>query len=229
MDAKILVVEDELAIAELIRMTLETEGFEVSVATSGESALDLVAKVLPDAALIDWMLPGISGLALAQRLRGDPRTAKLALLMLTARAEEADRIAGLEQGADDYLTKPFSPRELVARMRAVLRRGGLDATTKPMVIGPLTLDPAGFIVRVHGDAVDVGPTEFRLLRFLMSQPGRAFTRAQLLGKVWDERTFIEERTVDVHIRRLRLALGPTGGTMVETIRGVGYRLARPAR
>jgi two-component system phosphate regulon response regulator PhoB len=222
----ILVVEDDPAISELVRFTLESAGFEVCHVTSAEQALAAVAERLPDLALLDWMLPGMSGLALAQKLAGDPRSRDLPIIMLTAKAQESDRVAGLEQGADDYLTKPFSPRELVARVRAVLRRRAPDRSQETLQVGALKLDPTSHTVSWGDRALDMGPTEFRLLRFLMSQPGRVFSRAQLLDKVWGDHVFIEERTVDVHVRRLRVALGADAEHLLETVRGVGYRLAK---
>lgn len=222
----ILVVEDDPAIGELVRFTLESADFAVVHVPSAEQAVAAIAGKLPDLALLDWMLPGMSGLALAQKLHADPRTRELPIIMLTAKADEPDRVAGLEQGADDYLTKPFSPRELVARVRAVLRRRSPDRAQEALQVGALRLDPTSHTA-YHGDRVlDMGPTEFRLLRFLMSQPGRVFSRAQLLDKVWGDHVFIEERTVDVHVRRLRVALGADAEHLVETVRGVGYRLAK---
>ena len=225
-ETTVLLVEDDPAIVELTRITLEGAGFGVIDAATAEQALDRLKTVLPDVALIDWMLPGMSGLALAQRIRAEPRTQKLPIIMVTARAQETDRVTGLDQGADDYLTKPFSPRELVARIRAVLRRRSRDEALEAVVVGPLVLDPSSHTVRLRNHDLKVGPTEFKLLRFLMAQPGRAFTRAQLLDKVWGDHVFIEERTVDVHVRRLRLALGADAGALVETVRGIGYRLNR---
>lgn len=222
----ILVVEDDPAISELVRFTLESAGFAVCHVTSAEQALAAVAERLPDLALLDWMLPGMSGLALAQKLATDPRSRDLPIIMLTAKAQESDRVAGLEQGADDYLTKPFSPRELVARVRAVLRRRAPDRSQETLQVGALKLDPTSHTVSWDERSLEMGPTEFRLLRFLMSQPGRVFSRAQLLDKVWGDHVFIEERTVDVHVRRLRVALGADAEHLLETVRGVGYRLAK---
>jgi two-component system phosphate regulon response regulator PhoB len=224
----VLVVEDDPTIHELVRFTLEEAGFGVVAASSAEQALDRLREVLPDVVLIDWMLPGMTGLALAQRVRAEARTRALPIIMVTARAQEADRVAGLEQGADDYITKPFSPRELVARIRAVLRRRAPEQAGDVLEVGPLRLDPSSHTVSINGTPLDMGPTEFKLLRFLMTQPGRVFTRAQLLDKVWGDHVFIEERTIDVHVRRLRLALGADGESMIETVRGVGYKLARNA-
>lgn len=224
----VLVVEDESAIAELIALHLRHGGFEVSVATDAVQAKAQVDRVLPDLVLLDWMLPGESGLALARRWRDDKRTRELPIIMLTARADEADKIAGLDTGADDYLTKPFSPKELLARIRAVLRRRGPEALDVPVVLAGLRLDPATRRVTraIAGEhcEVKIGPTEFRLLHFLMTHPERVHSRTQLLDRVWGDHVFIEERTVDVHIKRLREALAPVqGGKLVETVRGAGYR------
>jgi two-component system phosphate regulon response regulator PhoB len=227
---RILVVEDEPAIAELIAINLRHAGYEVSVAPDAEAAMVNVDKVLPDLVLLDWMLPGQSGLALARGWRGGVRTKALPIIMLTARAGEADKLAGLDGGADDYLTKPFSPKELLARIRAVLRRRAPQALDEAVQVAGLVLDPATRRVTRLLDGVEhearVGPTEFRLLHFLMTHPERVHSRAQLLDRVWGDHVFIEERTVDVHIKRLREALAPLRcATLVETVRGAGYRLA----
>lgn len=224
----ILFVEDDSAIVELVRYTVERAGFEFAHAGSAEQAIAHINETLPDVVLIDWMLPGMSGLALAQRLRREARTRGVGIIMLTARVEESDRIAGLEYGADDYLTKPFSPRELLARIRAVLRRRAPELGLETLSVGPLALDPETYTVTLQHRRLELAPTEFRLLRVLMAQPGRVFTRPQLLDKVWGDAAFIEERTVDVHVRRLRVALGAQGESLLETVRGVGYRLAAPA-
>jgi two-component system phosphate regulon response regulator PhoB len=224
----ILVVEDEPAIQELLRVNLEDAGFAVRTAADAESALVQIKQALPDLLLLDWMLPGQSGLALARGLRGEARTRELPIIMVTARGDEADRVAGLEAWVDDYVTKPFSPRELKARIKAVLRRRAPEHAQETLVVGPLTLDPATHRVTADGAQLQLGPTEFRLLRFLMARPERVHSRAQLLDQVWGDHVYIEERTVDVHIRRLRLALGPSGcARMIETVRGGGYRLAAP--
>jgi two-component system, OmpR family, phosphate regulon response regulator PhoB len=225
--AKILVVEDELAIAELIRMNLAHGGHEVELAVDGVQAQASLNRALPDLVVLDWMLPGAPGVALARRWRTESRTRQLPIIMLTARTEERDLVQGLDAGADDYLSKPFSPTELMARIRALLRRKAPEAAESVLVVGALTLDPLAMRVCVGRDDVQLGPTEFRLLRFLMSHPERVHTRAQLLDKVWGDHVFIEERTIDVHIKRLRDALGADAATMVETIRGAGYRLAKP--
>jgi len=224
----ILVVEDEPAIQELLRVNLEDAGFAVRTAADAESALVQIKQALPDLLLLDWMLPGQSGLALARGLRGEARTRELPIIMVTARGDEADRVAGLEAWVDDYVTKPFSPRELKARIKAVLRRRAPEHAQETLVVGPLTLDPATHRVTAGGMLLPLGPTEFRLLRFLMARPERVHSRAQLLDQVWGDHVYIEERTVDVHIRRLRLALEPSGcARMIETVRGGGYRLAAP--
>ncbi len=226
----ILVVEDEPAILELLEVNLTDAGYRVVTATDAEAAQRELRETLPDLVLLDWMLPGQSGLALARVLRADPRTRELPIIMVTARGEEADKIAGLEAWVDDYVTKPFSPRELKARIKAVLRRRAPEAAQEVLEVGGLRLDPATHRVTAGGKPVALGPTEFRLLRFLLARPERVHTRMQLLDQVWGDHVYIEERTVDVHIRRLRLALEPFGeDRMIETVRGAGYRLAAPAR
>jgi two-component system phosphate regulon response regulator PhoB len=224
----ILVVEDEPAIVELLRLNLADAGFDVTAAPDAETALATLADALPDLVLVDWMLPGKSGLALAKELRAGARTRGLPIIMVSARSTEADKLAGLEAWVDDYVTKPFSPRELVARIKAVLRRRAPEAAQEPLVAGTLRLDPATQRVSVAGRPVPLGPTEYRLLRFLLARPERVHSRNQLLDLVWGDHVYIEERTVDVHIRRLRAALEPHGAdTLIETVRGSGYRLAVP--
>ena len=229
--SRILVVEDEAAIAELVAINLRHAGYEVTVVADAESALQSVDRVLPDLVLLDWMLPGQSGLALAKAWRAQERTKPLPIIMLTARAEEGDKLAGLDGGADDYLTKPFSPKELLARIRAVLRRKAPQALDDAVEVAGLRLDPATRRVNrvVEGAVreVKVGPTDFRLLHFLMTHPERVHSRAQLLDRVWGDHVFIEERTVDVHVKRLREALTPVNGAqLVETVRGAGYRMTQ---
>jgi two-component system phosphate regulon response regulator PhoB len=225
MPASVLIVEDEPAILELIAVNLEHAGYETLRAKSAEEAVGLLGEVLPDLVLLDWMLPGQSGIALARRLRGDARTRELPLIFLTARAEEPDKVAGLEAGADDYVTKPFSTRELVARIRAVLRRKKPQHGDAPVEIAGLRLDPVAHRVNGNGQLLALGPTEFRMLHYLMTHPNRVYTRTQLLDEVWGDHVFIEERTVDVHIRRLRQALAPSGhDALIETVRGSGYAL-----
>ena len=224
----ILVVEDEPAIMELIRVNLADAGYEVKAAEDAEAAHEAMKRELPDLLLLDWMLPGQSGLAFAKELRRDTRTRELPIIMVTARAEEADKVAGLEAWVDDDVTKPFSPRELKARIKSVLRRRAPEAAQEALSVGALTLDPLLHRVTVAGKEVDLGPTEFRLLRFLLARPERVHSRAQLLDNVWGDHVYIEERTIDVHIRRLRLALAPHGADeLIETVRGAGYRLASP--
>ncbi len=229
--SQILVVEDESAIAELIAINLRHAGHAVTLAASAEQAQRAVDAVLPDLVVLDWMLPGQSGLALARQWRGQARTKELPIIMLTARSEDADKVAGLDAGADDYLAKPFSTNELMARIRAVLRRRAPEALQEAVVVGGLRLDPSTHRTTCQTPGGDVelklGPTEFRLLHFLMSHPERVHSRAQLLDRVWGDHVFIEERTVDVHVKRLREALAPGGVSgMVETVRGAGYRLTR---
>jgi two-component system phosphate regulon response regulator PhoB len=225
--SRVLVVEDEAAIAELIALNLRHAGFDVVVAADGDAAQQEVDKVLPDLVLLDWMLPGTSGLALAKRWRGQQRTKDLPVIMLTARAEETDKVAGLDAGADDYLTKPFSTQELMARVRAVLRRKAPQALDSAVEIAGLRLDPATRRVSCMEQDVKIGPTEFKLLHFFMTHPERVHSRAQLLDRVWGDHVFIEERTVDVHVKRLREALsGVQRSQMIETVRGAGYRLTQ---
>ncbi len=228
LNASILVVEDEPAICELLRMNLEDAGFTVHTVADAESAQEHIRAALPDLVLLDWMLPGQSGIAFARGLRGDARTRDLPIIMVTAKSDEADRIAGLEVWVDDYVTKPFSPRELKARVKSVLRRLAPEAAQEQLQAGPLVLDPGAHRVTAGAAPVDLGPTEFRLLKFFMARPERVHSRAQLLDQVWGDHVYIEERTIDVHIRRLRLALEPHGADgMIETVRGSGYRLTVP--
>lgn len=225
--SSVLVVEDETAIAELIAINLRHAGFDVTLAENAEQAQAAVDAVLPDLVLLDWMLPGQSGVVIARRWRTDARTKDLPIIMLTARADESDKVAGLDAGADDYLTKPFSTQELLARIRAVLRRRVPEALDSAVEIGGLRLDPSTRRVTRHGVDLKLGPTEFRLLHFLMTHPERVHSRAQLLDRVWGDHVFIEERTVDVHVKRLREALTPARcSQMIETVRGAGYRLTQ---
>lgn len=225
--SRVLVVEDESAIAELISLNLRHAGYEVTVVGDSARALAEVDRVLPDLILLDWMLPGQSGLALAKRWRAEPRTKDVPIIMLTARGDEPDRVAGLDAGADDYLTKPFSTNELMARIRAVLRRKAPEALDTAVEVGGLRLDPGTRRVSRGNQEVKVGPTEFRLLHFFMTHPERVHSRAQLLDRVWGDHVFIEERTVDVHVKRLREALAPVQcSQMIETVRGAGYRLTQ---
>jgi two-component system phosphate regulon response regulator PhoB len=225
MNATVLVVEDEPQIQELVAVNLEHCGHRVVRAASAEEAEAALRRELPDVLVLDWMLPGESGLAFARRLRGDARTRELPILMLTARAMEADKLSGLEAGADDYITKPFSPKELAARIKAVLRRRAPQLSGDAVEMHGLRLDPATRRVTALGRRLSLSPSEFRLLHFLMTHPGRVYTRAQLLDQVWGDHVFIEERTVDVHIRRLRRALEPSGHhRLIDTVRGAGYGL-----
>jgi two-component system, OmpR family, phosphate regulon response regulator PhoB len=225
MSATVLVVEDEPHIQELVAVNLEHAGHRVVRAASAEEAETAIRASLPDVLVVDWMLPGESGLAFVRRLRADPRTRNLPILMLTARAMETDKLLGLEAGADDYLTKPFSPRELAARIKAVLRRRAPELSDDAVEIEGLRLDPASRRVSAGGQRLALSPSEFRLLHFLMTHPGRIYSRTQLLDHVWGDHVFIEERTVDVHIRRLRKALEPSGhDRLIDTVRGAGYGL-----
>lgn len=229
MPANILLVEDEPAIQELIAANLTRAGHTVMRAGDAETAQRIVRDALPDLVLLDWMLPGMSGIEFARRLRSDERTRGIPIIMLTARSEEQDKIMGLEIGADDYVTKPFSPRELVARIKAVLRRRAPQVTEDVVEIGALRLDPATHRVSAAGQQINLGPTEFRLLHFLMTHAERVHSRAQLLDQVWGDHVFVEERTVDVHIRRLRSALEPSlQDRLIQTVRGSGYRLSAEA-
>jgi two-component system phosphate regulon response regulator PhoB len=226
MAATILVVEDEPAIQELVSYNLELAGHRALRADNAEQALDMVRTELPDLVVLDWMLPGMSGIEFARVLRADRRTQSVPLIMLTARAEEKDKLSGLEIGADDYLTKPFSPRELNARVKAVLRRRAPQATDDTVEIDSLRLDPASHRVTGGGQPIALGPTEFRLLHFFMTHAERVYSRTQLLDQVWGDHVFVEERTVDVHIRRLRKALEATGhDRLIQTVRSAGYRFS----
>ena len=223
MSATVLVVEDEPQIQELVAVNLEHVGHRVLRAGSAEEAERAIRDELPDVVVLDWMLPGESGLAFARRLRADERTRELPILMLTARAMEQDKLSGLEAGADDYLTKPFSPKELAARIKAVLRRRAPQHSGDQVEVNGLRLDPAARLVTAGERRLELSPVEFRLLNFLMTHPGRVYSRSQLLDQVWGDHVYIEERTVDVHIRRLRKALEPTGhDRLIDTVRGSGY-------
>ncbi|EKU30033.1 chemotaxis protein CheY [Alcaligenes sp. EGD-AK7] len=219
-------MEDEPAIQELISVNLSFAGHKVLRAFDAEQAQILIRAELPDLILVDWMLPGSSGINLARKLRSDERTRHIPVIMLTAKGSEQDKVDGLEAGADDYITKPFSPKELIARIKAVLRRRAPQLTDDVISIGTLQLDPSTHRLSSQGMALTIGPTEFRLLHFFMTHTERVFTRSQLLDQVWGDHVFVEERTVDVHIRRLRKALEPSGHDKnIETIRGSGYRFA----
>lgn len=224
---RVLVVEDEPAIAELIAVNLRHNGFAPTVVFDGAAAQREIDAVLPDVVLLDWMLPGESGVALARRWRSQERTKPVPIIMLTARTEESDKVQGLDAGADDYVTKPFSTHELLARIRAVLRRRAPEIVNDSVQVGELHLDAATYRVSHQGRELKVGPTEFKLLHFLMKHPERVHTRGSLLDRVWGDHVFIEERTVDVHVKRLRESLGEAG-KMIETVRGAGYRLSAQA-
>ena len=224
---RVLIVEDEPSIAELIAVNLRHNGFQPTWAEDGVAAQRELDAVLPDAILLDWMLSGQSGVALAKKWRADARTKAIPILMLTARGDEPDKIMGLDAGADDYITKPFSTQEMLARIRAVLRRRAPEQVNDSVSIGELVLDAATHRVTWQGQPLKVGPTEYKLLHYLMKHPERVHSRGQLLDKVWGDHVFIEERTVDVHVKRLREALG-VAGAMVETVRGAGYRLTAQA-
>ncbi len=224
---RVLIVEDEPAIAELLDVNLRHNGFQTVTAVDGRAAQREIDEVLPDLVLLDWMLPGDSGVMLAKRWRADERTRQVPIIMLTARSEEMDRVAGLDAGADDYLSKPFSTKELLARIRAVLRRRLPEQSSAVITLGELTLDGGTHRISHAGHPLKLGPTEFKLLQYLMHHPERVHSRSQLLDKVWGDHVFIEERTVDVHVKRLREAMGEAAA-MLETVRGAGYRLSRGA-
>ncbi len=226
-NSRVLVVEDELAIREMLSFTLARAGFEVLEAEDVREATDVIARSRPDVVLLDWMLPGISGIDFARRLRREEVTRDLPIIMLTARGEESSKLKGFAVGADDYITKPFSTQELIARIKALLRRSGLSREEEMVVIEGLSLDTAGHRVNIKGKTVKLGPTEFRLLHFFMTHPERVYSRDQLLDQVWGNQVYIEDRTVDVHIRRLRKALAPFDyDGHVQTVRGSGYRFSK---
>ncbi|MEW8191972.1 MAG: phosphate regulon transcriptional regulator PhoB [Candidatus Thiodiazotropha endolucinida] len=223
---RILAVDDEPAVGEMLRFILEQDGFRADFVEDATQAINQIRKAKPDLILLDWMLPGMSGLELAGRLKKDRETAAIPIIMLTAKGEEDDMVRGLDIGAEDYVTKPFSARELLARIRSILRRVSPLLAGNLLECGGLALDPLSHRITSDGDDVDLGPTEFRLLHFFMSHRERVFTRGQLLDQVWGTNVYIEERTVDVHIRRLRKALEPTGkDKLLQTVRGAGYRFS----
>jgi len=238
MDSTILVVEDDPELQEVLGLNLRNAGYRVMRANSTRQAESLVSGTLPHLVLLDWMLPDTPGLTFARKLRSESRTSAVPIILLTGRDAEADKITGLEAGADDYLVKPFSPRELLARIKAVMRRCAPQHGDLAVEAAGLRLDPASCRLTGHGERIELGALEFRMLRFFMTHPGRVYSRAQLLDAIWGNNVYVEERTVDVHIRRLRLALEPTGHKhLLETVRGVGYcfqrelppdRRARPA-
>lgn len=226
MAANILLVEDEPAIQELLAFNVAQCGYRATKAGDVDSAMAAINRALPDLILLDWMLPGGSGVDLARKLRADARTRDIPIIMLTARSDERDKVLGLESGADDYITKPFSPRELMARIRAVLRRRIPQISNEAVRVDKLELSPITHRVSVGGEPIELGPTEFRLLHFFMTHAERVYSRSQLLDQVWGDHVFVEERTVDVHIRRLRQALEPSGSDrLVQTVRGSGYRFS----
>lgn len=226
MPKNILIVEDEAPIREMVGFAVGNAGFEISEAGDAQQAQVMIADQRPDLILLDWMLPGMSGIELARRLKRSDATRDVPIILLTARGEEESKVKGLEAGADDYVTKPFSPRELVARIKAVLRRSSPDGEAERVEANGLTLDAAGHRVVADGKEVHLGPTEYRLLQFFMTHTERVYSRGQLLDRVWGGNVYIEERTVDVHIRRLRKALTPFGyDRFVQTVRGSGYRFS----
>ena len=222
--ANILVVEDEQAIAEMIMTSLEMAGYQVKRAANGQVAYQMVLDQAPDLILADWMMPMMTGLELAQRLKREENTAEIPIILLTAKSDENDKINGFDAGIDDYVVKPFSPRELLARIRAVLRRGHVDTEGKGLSAGQLVLDRAAKKANIAGSDINLGPIEFRLLEFFMLHPDRVYSREQLLDRVWGGNVYVEDRTVDVHIRRLRKSISLSNHeTMIQTVRGAGYR------
>jgi len=230
-NATVLIVDDEHAIREMIVMALESEGFQCVEASDAHKADAIIKKSIPDILLLDWMMPGLSGIDFTRKLRRDGKTKNLPIIMLTAKTEEDDLIKGLENGADDYIIKPFSPRNLVARINALLRRSISDENqTEKLEIAGLVLDTASHRIEHNQSEIEMGPTEFRLLQFFMSNPDKVYSRSQVLDQVWGDNVYVEERTVDVHIRRLRKALTPSGyDKLIQTVRGSGYRLSHKAK
>jgi two-component system phosphate regulon response regulator PhoB len=222
---RVLIVDDEAPIREMIAVALEMAGYECLEADNARDAHELVVDSPPDLVLLDWMMPGMTGIEFARRLRKDALTAEIPIIMLTAKGEEDSKVKGLESGVDDYITKPFSPRELVARLKTVLRRTTPKGVEEPVSVDGLTLDPISHRVTSEDKPVELGPTEFRLLQFFMTHQDRAYSRSQLLDMVWGGNVYVEERTVDVHIRRLRKALGERHDYLVQTVRGTGYRFS----
>jgi two-component system phosphate regulon response regulator PhoB len=224
MATNVLVIEDDRAVQELLRFSFDIAGFGVSVVGSAEAAMEALKRVKPDVTIIDWMLPGGSGLQLTRRIRQDPYLRDLPIIMLTARGEESDRIAGLDHGADDYVTKPFSPKELVARVKALLRRRAPQAVGEPVELAGVRLEPANYLATYQGRQLNLGPVEFKLLNFFISNPDRVFTRDQILDQVWGGDRYVQDRTVDVYIRRVRATLEEANAPeLIQTVRGVGYR------
>jgi two-component system phosphate regulon response regulator PhoB len=226
MSRRILIVEDEAPIREMLSFVMEQHGYQAVEAHDFDAAVGKIAEPYPDMVLLDWMLPGGSGIQLAKKIKGDDFTRNIPIIMLTARGEEEDKIKGLEVGADDYITKPFSPKELMARMRAVFRRVAPTVLDEPLEVEGLKLDPVSHRISVGDNSVDMGPTEFKLLHFFMTHPERVYSREQLLDHVWGTNVYVEDRTVDVHIRRLRKALADHAyDRLIQTVRGVGYRFS----
>jgi len=222
---RVLIVDDEAPIREMLSLALEMAGYQCLEAENAQSAHAQVVDARPDLILLDWMMPGTSGIELARRLKRDDLTSAIPIIMLTAKGDEDNKVLGLEAGADDYITKPFSPRELVARLKAVLRRTAPEGDDARIDVNGLVLDPVSHRVNADGQPLEMGPTEFKLLSFFMSHQDRAFSRGQLLDYVWGGNVYVEERTVDVHIRRLRKALGDKYAPLVQTVRGMGYRFS----
>ncbi len=226
MDKTILIVDDEAPIRDMLRVALEMSDYQCIEAGDAQTAHSLIIDRKPDLVLLDWMMPGTSGIDLARRLKRDEVTAGIPIIMLTAKGEEDNKIQGLEVGADDYITKPFSPRELIARLRAVLRRSETFIASDPIEVGGLCLDPGSHRVTINNVPVQMGPTEYRMLEFFLTHRERVYSRGQLLDHIWGGNVYVEERTVDVHIRRLRKALTPDGhDRFVQTVRGAGYRFS----
>ena len=227
MPANILIVEDESSILELISLNIHQAGFNPIRAINAEYANNIVKETIPDLIVLDWMLPGMDGIEFAKRLRANSETKSIPIIMLTAKTDEDNKIKGLNVGADDYLTKPFSPRELIARIKALLRRRSPELINEPIIIDALVLDPGSHKVQVDNKRINIGPTEFKLLHFLMKNSDRVYSRNQILDKIWGNKSVIEDRTVDVHIKRLRAALKNSHyDRMIQTVRGSGYRFSR---
>ena len=227
MAANILIVEDEESILELIAINLHQAGFNPIRSLNAEYAENLIREALPDLIILDWMLPGMSGVEFAKRVRGNPNTKNIPIIMLTAKSDESNKLKGLDTGADDYMTKPFSPKELIARIKAVLRRKSPELVDEPISIKGFTLDPNKHLLQYNKKTITIGPTEFKLLNFFMKNPDRVFSRNQILDKIWGNKSDIDDRTVDVHIKRLRDTLKISGQeSLIKTIRGIGYRLSK---
>jgi two-component system phosphate regulon response regulator PhoB len=227
MAANILIVEDESSILELISLNIHQAGFNPIRAINAEYANNIVKETIPDLIVLDWMLPGMDGIEFAKRLKANSETKSIPIILLTAKADEDNKIKGLNVGADDYLTKPFSPRELIARIKALLRRRSPELINEPIIIDALVLDPGSHKVQVDNKKINIGPTEFKLLHFLMKNSDRVYSRNQILDKIWGNKSVIEDRTVDVHIKRLRAALKNSHyDRMIQTVRGSGYRFSR---